>query len=551
MALSVNTIESIEAFIFYLVQYSISNLNVFIVIIAIGYSFYFYISNNKEHWDLLDKNNSPVQLINQLRGYFYINPGLSLSLVITIFSFIGVPPLIGFFAKQLVLSAALDNGYFFMALLAIITSVVGGVYYLNIIKEVFFISSDHKINPILLENINIGVRVFDRSNDLIKSLTFNFKNIVISSTITVTISIVTLIVLLFIIINKEWLDMGGKKHLLSFGKVSSNTNNIAVKFYRSASSTCVTSNFSSRISSRIYASRLQILRYSSLVSQTSISPWFISGFTDAEGCFNISIQKNPNGKYYVRPLFKIKLHLRDKPLLVRIQDYFGGIGKIHITSKSCDYMVRSKDDIIKIISHFDKYPLITQKKADYELFKRIVDKIIKGEHVTPKGLQEIINIRASINLGLIDKTNFPNTIPVARPLVENNQIPDPLWVAGFVSGEGNFLVMINRDVVSLRFSISQHNRDDKLLKSLISYFECGLFNSHSGENKSGVFIVRKFSDISDKIITFFQKYEIEGIKREDFNDWCKVHQIMKSKAHLKKEGVEIIRQIKSGMNTLR
>lgn len=89
LALSVNTIESIEAFIFYLVQYSISNLNVFIVIIAIGYSFYFYISNNKEHWDLLDKNNSPVQLINQLRGYFYINPGLSLSLVITIFSFIG------------------------------------------------------------------------------------------------------------------------------------------------------------------------------------------------------------------------------------------------------------------------------------------------------------------------------------------------------------------------------------------------------------------------------------------------------------------------------
>lgn len=504
MALSVNTIESIEAFIFYLVQYSISNLNVFIIIIAIGYSFYFYISNNKEHWDLLDKNNSPVQLVNQLRGYFYINPGLSLSLAITIFSFIGVPPLIGFFAKQLVLSAALDNGYFFMALLAVITSVVGGVYYLNIIKEVFFITSDHKINPILLENINIGVRVFDRFNNLIKSLTFNFKNIVISSTITVTISVVTLIVLLFIIINKEWLDMGGKKHLLSFGKVSSNTNNIAVKFYRSASSTCVTSSLSSRVSSRIYASRLQILRYSSLVSQTSISPWFISGFTDAEGCFNISIQKNPNGKYYVRPLFKIKLHLRDKPLLVRIQDYFGGIGKIHITSKSCDYMVRSKDDIIKIISHFDKYPLITQKKADYELFKRIVDKIIKGEDVTPKGLQEIINIRASINLGLRDKTNFPNTIPVARPLVENNQIPDPLWVAGFVSGEGNFLVMINRDVVSLRFSISQQNRDEKLLKSLISYFECGLFNNHSGENKSGVFIVRKFSDISDKIITFFK-----------------------------------------------
>ena len=78
-------------------------------------------------------------------------------------------------------------------------------------------------------------------------------------------------------------------------------------------------------------------------------------------------------------------------------------------------MVRSIYDITKIISHFDKYPLITQKKADFELFKRIVDKIIKGEHITPRGLQEIINIRVSIYLGLTDKTNFPNTIPVTRP----------------------------------------------------------------------------------------------------------------------------------------
>ena len=89
LALSVNTIESIQAFIFYLMQYSISNLNIFMIIIAIGYSFYCYISSNKEHEELLEKNNSPVQIVNQLRGYFYINPVLSLTLAITIFSFIG------------------------------------------------------------------------------------------------------------------------------------------------------------------------------------------------------------------------------------------------------------------------------------------------------------------------------------------------------------------------------------------------------------------------------------------------------------------------------
>ena len=69
-----------------------------------------------------------IQLISQLRGYFYVNPILALSLAITIFSFVGVPPLVGFFAKQMVLSAALDSGYVFLSLVAILTSVVGAVY---------------------------------------------------------------------------------------------------------------------------------------------------------------------------------------------------------------------------------------------------------------------------------------------------------------------------------------------------------------------------------------------------------------------------------------
>jgi NADH-ubiquinone oxidoreductase chain 2 len=183
-------------------QYSISNLNIFMIIVAIGYSFYCYISGNKEHEELLEKNNSPVQIVNQLRGYFYINPVLSLTLAITIFSFIGVPPLIGFFAKQMVLSAALENGYIFITLLAVFTSVIGGVYYLNIIKEVFFYLPDHKINP-LLKNFNISGSVFDRRFIFIKSLTFSFQNVAINSSISVIISIITLIISLFIFSNRE------------------------------------------------------------------------------------------------------------------------------------------------------------------------------------------------------------------------------------------------------------------------------------------------------------------------------------------------------------
>jgi NADH-ubiquinone oxidoreductase chain 2 len=203
LALGISSIESTQAFIFYLTQYSISNLNAFVIIIAIGFSFYRYTSNSKEHKELLDKNNSPVQLINQLRGYYFINPLLAISFAITIFSFMGIPPLVGFFGKQMVLSAALDKGYIFITLIAILTSVVGGVYYLTIVKEIFFYSPTYKINP-LLENLNISGKI----EPISKEVSIKHNNITISSPMAFVISVITLIILLFIFINKEWLSMG-------------------------------------------------------------------------------------------------------------------------------------------------------------------------------------------------------------------------------------------------------------------------------------------------------------------------------------------------------
>jgi NADH-ubiquinone oxidoreductase chain 2 len=76
LALSIHTVESTQAFMFYLMQYSISNLNAFILLITIGYSLYCYVykSNKNNDDNLQDVNNSPIQLIDQLKGYYYINP---------------------------------------------------------------------------------------------------------------------------------------------------------------------------------------------------------------------------------------------------------------------------------------------------------------------------------------------------------------------------------------------------------------------------------------------------------------------------------------------
>ena len=67
-----------------------------------------------------------------------------------------------------------------------------------------------------------------------------------------------------------------------------------------------------------------------------------------------------------------------------------------------------------MIPHLDKYPLLTQKLADFEQFKVVVEMLKRKEHLTNEGLQQIVNIRASVNDGLPDTliSAFPNTISV-------------------------------------------------------------------------------------------------------------------------------------------
>lgn len=95
-------------------------------------------------------------------------------------------------------------------------------------------------------------------------------------------------------------------------------------------------------------------------------------------------------------------------------------------------------EIETIISHFNH--LITQKRADFELFKLIINKLNNKEHLTSVGLDEIISICASMNLGLpiAVKNAFPHIVPVNRPLITDMKITNPLWMAGFISGEGSF-----------------------------------------------------------------------------------------------------------------
>jgi NADH-ubiquinone oxidoreductase chain 2 len=160
------------------------------------------IKKNNEDVESMEKfDHSPIQLIDHLKGYYYINPVLSLSLAITLFSFAGIPPLIGFFGKQMILSAAIDSGYIFMSLIAIITSVISAVYYLAIIKQIFFNRPDLRTSPILRSYYTEGL--ITKKNHIIEKVDIVLSDISLSSSLSLSISIITFIIALFIFIPQE------------------------------------------------------------------------------------------------------------------------------------------------------------------------------------------------------------------------------------------------------------------------------------------------------------------------------------------------------------
>ena len=114
----------------------------------------------------------------------------------------------------MVLSAALDNGYVFITLVAILTSVISAVYYLNIIKQMFFDKTDYEINP-ELTNIKLDGNIM-KNNILVQNLSFNTNSIVLSSYLTITISILTLVILLFMFVPQEWLSLANILALIIF-----------------------------------------------------------------------------------------------------------------------------------------------------------------------------------------------------------------------------------------------------------------------------------------------------------------------------------------------
>ena len=121
LALAVTTEESLEGFVFYLVQYAMTNVNTFMTLLAFGYAAASVngIVHNSSVGTQFKNKLREFQLLDDLKGQFFKNPLLAISFGLSLFSMAGIPPMIGFFAKQMVLFSVSYN-YSLVSVLAIL-----------------------------------------------------------------------------------------------------------------------------------------------------------------------------------------------------------------------------------------------------------------------------------------------------------------------------------------------------------------------------------------------------------------------------------------------
>lgn len=129
---------------------------------------------------------------------------------------------------------------------------------------------------------------------------------------------------------------------------------------------------------------------------------YIVGFVDGEGCFSVSfnLRKKLKNGIEVRPSFSVSQNERNKDIIFRLKEIFG-CGSVRFSAKDNNYRyeVRSIKDLTQsIIPFFEKYPLQTSKQNDFILFKNICKTIKNGEHLSQKGLINIINQAYQMNV---------------------------------------------------------------------------------------------------------------------------------------------------------
>jgi len=120
IGLASNSADGVKGILVYLTLYVFMNVGAFAVILS------------------MRRNGAMVEGIDDLAGLSKTNPFMALALSAMMFSMAGIPPLAGFFGKLYVFLAAIESGLYTLAVIGVLTSVVGCFYYIRLVKVMYF-----------------------------------------------------------------------------------------------------------------------------------------------------------------------------------------------------------------------------------------------------------------------------------------------------------------------------------------------------------------------------------------------------------------------------
>ena len=127
---------------------------------------------------------------------------------------------------------------------------------------------------------------------------------------------------------------------------------------------------------------------------------YISGYVDGEGCFTVTFNKRAKAKlgWELRPSFSVSQNEDRRQVLDLMQEYFGcGYIRRDYADKTVKYEIRDHNDLEKVITHFDQFPLLSKKQKDFELFKKVCRIIGVRRHLQKDGFADIVNLAYQMN----------------------------------------------------------------------------------------------------------------------------------------------------------
>lgn len=286
---------------------------------------------------------------------------------------------------------------------------------------------------------------------------------------------------------------------------------------------------------------------------------WLSGFTDAEGNFNITLRKlndplkaKANNYSSAMLTFQIGLHIDDLPVLEKIKNKLN-CGRISISGFKCNYFVNDIASLTQIIVPIFKFGapavnLNSSKYFQFLIFEEAVNLFKNKKHLTPEGRIKLLN--------LYFKMKEPYLAPSSKDFKLYGTPPmTSYWLGGFTDGDSTFSIGNYKP----RLKFENHEKEIELFKRIKTFLNSNSKvitskprkNRALSSNPTVCLDITEIHFLKKTIVPLYSSGILLSKKLKDFNDWCIVVELYYLGYHLLPQGKSLINEIKSRWNNFR